>query len=74
MDKTNGELEQKILKRTARLEVTNAKLEERNAKFAEELEERKRIEDEINKFNNKLENKVMERTIRTIISGRKCQV
>ncbi|WP_459927282.1 hypothetical protein [Desulfosporosinus burensis] len=62
------------MKRTARLEVTNAKLEERNAKFAEELEERKRIEDEINKFNNKLENKVMERTIRTIISGRKCQV
>ncbi|TGE38567.1 hybrid sensor histidine kinase/response regulator [Desulfosporosinus fructosivorans] len=51
----NIELEEKVLKRTALLEETNAILEE-------EIFERQKVEEEINILNNELENKVETRT------------
>lgn len=55
MEKMNGELEEKVLNRTAQLEETNAMLEE-------EINEHQNVKEEILALNEELENKVMERT------------
>jgi len=55
MEKMNGELEKKVLERTAQLEETNAMLEE-------EINEHQNVKEEILALNKALENRVIERT------------
>jgi diguanylate cyclase (GGDEF)-like protein/PAS domain S-box-containing protein len=58
----NNELEIMVKERTIQLEESNSELEETNAMLEEEISERIRVEEEVNKLNSELEDKVMERT------------
>ena len=62
IEKINNDLEMTVFERTAQLQETNSELEETNAALEEEVEERKKAEDEIRKLNSLLEKIVAERT------------